>query len=365
MTRAKDILVVTTHTIEGLKIQRYLKPITAHVVGGTNMISDFFATFTDAFGGRSQTYQKHLNSLYTEAIERIQVEAQAIGANCVIGLNIDMDEISGKGKSMFMLTAIGTAVILEENNKLIDSAYLKNKTEIIGADKIINLKKRKEIIEKANTDNLMLDDEIWNFITINKVDDILSYLLMKYSLLLDKDEFNSDISDKYYNHLIEYLDGIISDNVINIVYSFVAKEGNERFITRLCRIIKQLNLLDLTKVYELLQIQDFNIRKRALRIINSDKQFYNKDDIKELQKIKSNIKETFIERGIWTKKKQILSSKEKDVWTCECGNSNNEANNECDKCFKNIYGFTKKEFQPSEIESIIDERIQLILELTD
>src|SRR3546814_9582215 len=48
------------------------------------------------------------------AIERVKYAAYEIGANCIVGLSIDMDEISGKGKSMFMLTAIGTAVIIEK-----------------------------------------------------------------------------------------------------------------------------------------------------------------------------------------------------------------------------------------------------------
>jgi uncharacterized protein YbjQ (UPF0145 family) len=82
------------------------------------LFSDIFASFSDLFGGRSQTYQNHLTSLYNEAIENIKFAAYEIGANCIVGLSIDMDEISGKGKSMIMLTAIGTAVIIEEDNSI-------------------------------------------------------------------------------------------------------------------------------------------------------------------------------------------------------------------------------------------------------
>ena len=114
MANPKDVLVVTTSTLEGVKIKQYLKPVSAHIVAGTNMFSDFFASFSDVFGGRSQTYQKQLTSLYAEAIERIKYAAYEVGANCIVGLSVDMDEISGKGKSMFMLTAVGTAVILHK-----------------------------------------------------------------------------------------------------------------------------------------------------------------------------------------------------------------------------------------------------------
>src|SRR6476659_6915790 len=117
MMNPKDILVTTTSSVDGLKVKQYLKPIAAHIVAGTNLFSDFFASFSDVFGGRSQTYQKQLTSLYNEAIERLKITAYEIGANCIVGLSVDLDEISGKGKSMFMLTAIGTAVVLEETNK--------------------------------------------------------------------------------------------------------------------------------------------------------------------------------------------------------------------------------------------------------
>jgi uncharacterized protein YbjQ (UPF0145 family) len=166
MTNPKDILVLTTSSIEGLKVKKYLKPVSAHVVAGTNLFSDFFASFSDVFGGRSGTYQKQIASLYNEAIEQIKYAAYEIGANCIVGLNIDMDEISGKSKSMFMLTAVGTAVIIER--EVAEKANLSSsdeKFENVGVDRINILRSKKTIIEKANSGSLELNDEIWNFIT--------------------------------------------------------------------------------------------------------------------------------------------------------------------------------------------------------
>ena len=109
MRKLNDILVTTTSTIDGMLIKQYIKPISAHVVAGTNFFSDFFASFSDVFGGRSNTYQRQLSSIYTESIEILKQSAYQIGANCILGLKVDLDEISGKGKSMFMITATGTA----------------------------------------------------------------------------------------------------------------------------------------------------------------------------------------------------------------------------------------------------------------
>src|SRR5690554_5355233 len=181
MANPKDILVLTTSTIDGLKVKKYLRPVSAHVVAGTNLFSDFFASFSDVFGGRSGTYQKQLTSLYNEAIERVKYAAYEIGANCIVGLSIDMDEISGKGKSMFMLTAIGTAVIIEKEEKSKLLSYTNEKFENVGVERINNLRQRKKIIEKAENKNLIYDDETWNFITSNQVYEIFPFILNRYT----------------------------------------------------------------------------------------------------------------------------------------------------------------------------------------
>ena len=81
-----------------------------NVVIGTNVFSDLFASFTDFFGGRSGTYRDGLERIYNEAIKELKEKAIYLGANAIIGLSIDFDEIFGKDKSMFMVAATGTAV---------------------------------------------------------------------------------------------------------------------------------------------------------------------------------------------------------------------------------------------------------------
>ncbi len=90
-----------------------------------------------------------LTSLYNEAIQKIQKAAHEIGANGVVGLSIDMDEISGKSKSMFMLTAIGTAVVLAD--------AVDNSSAYRQVDKLVNvshehlavLHRKKEMLRHA------------------------------------------------------------------------------------------------------------------------------------------------------------------------------------------------------------------------
>lgn len=112
-----DILLTTTPSLEGWQINEYFGPVSAHVVAGVGLISELFASFSDAFGGKSQTYSKHLKSLREDVFAGLRREAAALGANCVVNVRIDFDQISGQAKSMLMVTATGTAVKAEKMTK--------------------------------------------------------------------------------------------------------------------------------------------------------------------------------------------------------------------------------------------------------
>ena len=77
------------------------------------------------------------------------------------------------------------------------------------------------------------------------------------------------------------------------------------------------------------------------------------------KRIKEQNENAIHERVIKTTKKQMLSSKEKDVWTCECGKTNNEIEGYCGSCNKDIYGFKTNEKTPSNVASYIQQKIEL------
>lgn len=112
MARTIDLSRITTAgTIEGWVIERYCGPVVTHAVTGAGLVTEFFAGFTDVFGGRSEAIRGKLDAVRQQATEQLQAEAARLGANWVIGLRVDMDEVSGKGTMMFMVTVSGTAVV--------------------------------------------------------------------------------------------------------------------------------------------------------------------------------------------------------------------------------------------------------------
>ena len=109
------MIITTTNNIENYSIKQYLSVINANIVIGANLFSDFAASLTDIFGGRSSTYQNKLNTIYKEVMAELEKKAKFLRANAIVGLHIDFDEVSGGGKSMFMVSASGPAVMIESN----------------------------------------------------------------------------------------------------------------------------------------------------------------------------------------------------------------------------------------------------------
>lgn len=110
------MIITTTNSIEGYSVRKYLGVVNANVVLGTNLFSDFTASLSDVFGGHSGTYKNKLNLIYNEVMKEVSKNAESYHADAILGLHINFDEISGGGKSMFMVSASGTVVTLEKNN---------------------------------------------------------------------------------------------------------------------------------------------------------------------------------------------------------------------------------------------------------
>ena len=105
------MLMSTTSVIEGRPVRDYLGVVTGEVIVGANIFKDFFAGIRDVVGGRSGVYEKTLSSARKTALEELAAEARTLGADAVIGIDLDY-EVIGSGGSMLMVSASGTAVKL-------------------------------------------------------------------------------------------------------------------------------------------------------------------------------------------------------------------------------------------------------------
>lgn len=110
------MIVTTTPSVEGQRIIRYLGVVAGEAILGANVFKDLFAGIRDIVGGRSATYEKELQRAREIALQEMQERAQALGANAVVGVDLDF-EVLGQGNGMLMVSASGTAVVLDAHRQ--------------------------------------------------------------------------------------------------------------------------------------------------------------------------------------------------------------------------------------------------------
>jgi uncharacterized protein YbjQ (UPF0145 family) len=107
------MLVTTTPVIDGKTVSQYFGLVSGEAILGANLFKDLFASIRDIVGGRSEAYEQELLKAKQIAIDEMCKQAQAMGANAVIGVDLDYETISMGSSNMLMVAASGTAVTVQ------------------------------------------------------------------------------------------------------------------------------------------------------------------------------------------------------------------------------------------------------------
>lgn len=107
------MIVTTTNEIEGKKVVKYIGIVSGEAIIGANIVKDFFAGIRDIVGGRSGSYEEGLREAKDIALREMQEQAVRIGANAILAVDLDYETLGSNG-SMLMVSASGTAVVLED-----------------------------------------------------------------------------------------------------------------------------------------------------------------------------------------------------------------------------------------------------------
>lgn len=106
------MLISTTSTLDGRRITKYLGLVTGEAILGANIFRDLFAGVRDIVGGRSAAYEQELRKAKDIAIREMTEQAQTLGANGIVGVDLDYENV-GQSGGMLMVSASGTAVVIE------------------------------------------------------------------------------------------------------------------------------------------------------------------------------------------------------------------------------------------------------------
>ena len=106
------MICVTTPTVQNGTIIEYKGLVFGEVIEGVNFIKDFGASIRNLVGGRSAGYEEELINARTNAIREMEQRAYQMGANAVVGVKVDYETL-GEGGTMLMVSASGTAVVIQ------------------------------------------------------------------------------------------------------------------------------------------------------------------------------------------------------------------------------------------------------------
>ncbi|BBI31928.1 YbjQ family protein [Cohnella abietis] len=334
----KKMIITTTSTIEGTEIQHYKGIVSARVVTGTGYFADLFADFSDVFGGRSNTYQKQLKSIYDEVIELLTDEARKVSANAIIGVRIDHDEISGKGKQMFMVTATGTAVAID-NSTLSNTE--EERTIEINHERLEYEINKLQVINNIRNDSSLISQYMPYFIQHNifeVMNEVVNYYLQ------------TELYEEFSVKVVEYIQEL---EVYSRPYLYKEILTSMKPI-RILNLLARAKMLDYSKVNEYINVSSFEFQKASLKSIMSHQSSYDLSDIDKMEAMKQTLKSVFTNRG------KVLDS---EKWECECGKTNKASSVYCRSCNKDIRGFSMTDIDPNVVIKFIDERQQILKQI--
>lgn len=316
----KPINIYTTPTIEGQKIIKSLGIVTANQVAGTGFFSDFAASLSDFFGGNSGVYRDSMSKLYKNVEDQLKLNASKMGADAIVNVRIDFDNISAKNMSMFMASAQGTAVILEEKVKEVSKEPFESVTpEDINTEMLVEQFKR-------NVDaNTPVSNDILDNIIENKSGDLqLIEYMVKYYLYCSRNS-DSEFGPKDMIKALTFLSSIPYNDLVEYIYKLETINS---------KLIKDLRVFNAKEVLKIAQNGNLEL---ACALLACDKESYNQNDIAEMQNIVDffdnlpSIRHEEIEKG-------GLFSSEKKVIKCSCGK--HVSGIYCEYCNKNEKGLT-------------------------
>jgi uncharacterized protein YbjQ (UPF0145 family) len=352
---SKRILLTTTSSLEGWTVQEYLGPVSTEVVVGTGLFTDFFSSWTDFFGMESRSHQSKLDQIKERALATIEYKALRLGATAVLGLRVDHDEIGAGGKSLLMVTAMGTAVRAHRAGQSA-SQDAASRAGAISSHELNTNRDRLRLLQRAEAGNLDLGDrKVWDFILDNNVVELAPHIIQRADVLARQFGYNPQERDRAWTDLREYFFRLAPQDAAEHLYNALAGPDLEAEFA--IQVIREASLLDVLKVTEMLQNGDRILRSRVLQAIRADQPFYTADDIAPLEVLRAVLPAAFTPINA-SRKKGLMG--EKEVWVCLCGESVDIRNKECGACARDRYGIPQKWLKPDLAVRLLDEKIALL-----
>jgi len=331
------MIVTTTSSIPNEEIKSIISVVHNRVVLGTNLFSDISASFSDFFGGNNSAYEKRLAEITDDVIDGLKKKALKLRADALIDLKIDVDEVNGKNKSMFMVTAIATAVLFKKEQSTYNEFSLEEIRASILKNRIIKL------VEEGKFNPFT--DWVSEYIKFNNIIEVFEPFInsIKNSTL--------DISqcDAQFESYISNLD---SSELFDLTFKYFSKEERSLRESGILKIIFKKLVVDYSKVLNILSadspisnnntsevivVGSIDAKRLCLNVLYNTNDIYSDKDFANIKLILERIKIIFPNLSV-IEKGEGMFSKGMKYWRCKCGNKNDSDSTHCVKCHLDEYG---------------------------
>lgn len=297
-----DIIVTTTDRIENCRISRYIGILrSSAVVGAEVALADFFA---DA----SRNYRRKLDGIYNSALQDIRLKAAAAGADAIIGLHSEFQDVFAKGKTRFVVSLIGTAVRLEQCCADGQPRQGGGVTQFDLSRNLLSVNLLRQL-EKPGF-NPGADD--WDNIVRYALYDVAPQLYRRYLVLASETIGSSHPSEKrlLLDNFIPFLQSMDYEQAAEIVYSDTTTSP---YVFR--NVVKACNLFHPQKVAQMMTPKN---KHTVISLLDCDKPVYDRKDLEYMSAIVEYL-DNLPDTGHYEEGRDGLFSKTGTMLVCERG----------------------------------------------
>lgn len=325
-----NFIVSTTNSLEGYEIKKYYGICTERIVVGAGVFSEFFAGFTDIFGGRSAKFEANLKELYDTAMDKVITNAVKKGADALIGVKMDIDEISGKNTQMFMITVSGTAVSINNLHTGEGANSLEVPRVLSGA--MIERQIRKKLYTerlKSCTSITVFNELIGDLVNRNIILPLHLLLEIINDTKLDFTEY--EVTDKLEEYFELYEGDLLNEKFYGLI------EANSKFTKTFVEVFGIFAKPDYKAISRLVDGLAFKtLEKLVLPVLGKFKESYDQEDAAYIADICEKL-DKLINTEVVDLSKGMFN---KDVWICTCNKKvpMDRVKCDCGKSKNGLYG---------------------------
>lgn len=335
--------VTTSGSIDGWEIEEHLGVVACHVVAGTGFFSDLLAGFSDIFGGRSEAYQRQLTSLYDEAIARLMQKASERGGNWLVGLRVDLDQVTGKGKQMFMITGLGTVVRARSQSPGGEAAK-RSPMCVLAHDAAAQMQRVQAIEAHRNSTGIVPADVLAQW-TAARIAELAPAVLRSMAALLANPHHDETVrAEDLLRHAAFFL-AMPQTEAVAALFDGIAQAGG--VAAAAAAIVAKCALGDLARASRLLDAADVDVRRAVLPTLTVLQPSYVREDLATIDRIVQRLELAFPLRAEQVGKTGLFG-RARAYWSCGCGAAVGHDQSACGVCGVDRQGFRRDAVKPGQ-----------------